>query len=76
MSTPLARATTPALVPVEIIGNDAITNVEDRAVRITTKGGHQIDGLTITDVLAIAQRQLHSCADDNYISPSVSDRRC
>jgi hypothetical protein len=46
-----------ALVPIEVVLDREVesTCAEDRAVRITTKGGHQIDGLTIADVIAIVR---------------------
>jgi hypothetical protein len=45
-------APAPALVPIEVVAD---TSEYERGVRLITAAGHRIEGLTISDVIAVVR---------------------
>lgn len=44
-----------ALVPVEVVADATDHVIDGRGVRIVTRSGHRIEGLTVADAIAIAR---------------------
>jgi hypothetical protein len=51
-STEIVVAPAPALVPIEVVAD---TSEYERGVRLITAAGHRIEGLTISDVIAVVR---------------------
>jgi hypothetical protein len=53
-STPTRDSVT-SLVPIEIVGDVEVSTAEDRGVRLITRAGNRIEGITIADAIAIVR---------------------
>lgn len=51
----LARNASPAMIPIEIVGDVEVNEADERRVRIVTRGGHRIEGITIAEAIAVVR---------------------
>ncbi|MBN1917457.1 MAG: hypothetical protein JW889_06070 [Verrucomicrobia bacterium] len=45
----------PALVPVEVVGQDREGSAADRPLRLVTRAGHRIEGLSLADAIELVR---------------------